>query len=90
MVIYASLITGKVVNCSNGVIEICYDEEYSFNKKRLEKEEHRKAVEEIFSEALKEKVRIKYSIDKKQEETKSPEELLIETFGEDLVEIIDE
>ncbi|MCM8711368.1 DNA polymerase III subunit gamma/tau [Clostridium sp. SYSU_GA19001] len=90
MVIYASLITGEVYSCSEGVIQIKFDDMYAFNKQRLEKEENRKIVEDIFSQALKEKVRIKYIVDQKQELEKSPEELLKETFGEELVEIIDE
>jgi DNA polymerase-3 subunit gamma/tau len=44
----------------------------------------------VFSQALKEKIRIKYIVDKKQEFSKSPEQILKETFGEELVEIIDE
>jgi DNA polymerase-3 subunit gamma/tau len=89
MVIYASLVTGKIVSCNNGVIEINFGTQYSFNKPRLEKESNRKAVEDIFSEALKEKVRIKYSVEKDEEITRSPEDILKETFGEENVEIID-
>ncbi|QGU93780.1 DNA polymerase III subunit gamma/tau [Clostridium bovifaecis] len=90
MVLYASLITGKIIECRNGIIEIKYDSEYAFNINRLQKEENRHLIEDIFSEALKEKVRIKYIVDKKEGSKKSPEEILKETFGEDLVEIIDE
>lgn len=91
MVLYASLITGNVEACSDGVIEIKYESQYSFNIERLKKEENRNKIEGIFSEALKEKVRIKYIVDKKEEEdTRAPEEILKEAFGEDLVEIIDE
>ncbi|MCY6960650.1 DNA polymerase III subunit gamma/tau [Clostridium brassicae] len=90
MVLYASLVTGKVESCINGVIEIKYDEEYSFNINRLKKEENRKIVEDIFSNALKEKIRIKYTVDRNEDTEKSPQEILKETFGEELVEIIDE
>jgi DNA polymerase III subunit gamma/tau len=90
MVLYASLITGKAANCKNGVIEINYEPEYAFNIKRLEKEENRKLIEDVFSEALKERIRIKYTVDKKEENKKSQEEILKETFGEDLVQVIDE
>jgi DNA polymerase III subunit gamma/tau len=90
MVLYASLMTGEAVGCRDGVIEIKFEEAYAFNKQRLEKEDNKKVVEEVFSQALKEKIRIKYIVDKKQEFTKSPEEILMETFGEELVEIIDE
>jgi len=89
MILYASLMTGKIVSCKNGIIEIMYEEQFAFNKERLEKEPFRKQVEEVFSEVLNEKVRIKYIVEKKQEIVKSPEELLKETFGEENVEIID-
>lgn len=90
MVLYASLVTGKIESCRNGVVEIKYDSQYAFNINRLQKDENRKIIEEIFSEALKEKIRIKYTVDKKEEVSKSREEILKETFGEELVEIIDE
>ncbi|MCY6372694.1 DNA polymerase III subunit gamma/tau [Clostridium ganghwense] len=90
MVLYASLVTGNIESCKDGVVEIKYDDQYAFNIKRLQKDENRKIIEDIFSEALKEKIRIKYTVDKKQEVSKSREEILKETFGEELVEIIDE
>lgn len=90
MVLYASLVTGKIESCRNGLVEIKYDSQYAFNIKRLQKDENRKIIEEVFSEALKEKIRIKYTVDKKEEISKSREEILKEAFGEELVEIIDE
>lgn len=90
MVLYASLVTGKIESCRNGVVEIKYDSQYAFNINRLQKDENRKIIEGIFSEALKEKIRIKYTVDKNEEVSKSREEILKETFGEELVEIIDE
>lgn len=90
MVLYASLVTGEIESCRNGVVEIKYDSQYAFNINRLQKDENRKIIEDIFSEALKEKIRIKYTVDKKEEISKSREEILKEAFGEELVEIIDE
>jgi len=90
MVIYASLMTGEVVSCDGGVIELGYEKQYAFNKIRLEKEENKNIIEEIFSESLKEPVKIKYTIEEQEKEEKSPEDLLKETFGEDIVEILDE
>lgn len=89
MVLYASLVTGKIETCNRGIITIKYDPQYAFNIRRLQREENKNIIEDIFSEELKEKIRIKYSVDKK-EEKKSPEDILKEAFGEDLVEIIDE
>ncbi|MGH4117159.1 DNA polymerase III subunit gamma/tau [Clostridium sp.] len=91
MVIYASLMTGKIVACDGGVIELGYEKQFSFNKIRLEKEENRNLIEEIFSEVLKEEVKIKYTVESDEEkQVRSPEDILRETFGEDLVEILDE
>ncbi len=90
MVIYASLITGRIEYCINGIIEIKYEQQYAFNISRLQKDDNRKIIEDVFSEALKERVRIKYTVDKNEENEKTPEQILKETFGEDLVEIIDE
>ncbi|WP_461207432.1 DNA polymerase III subunit gamma/tau [Clostridium sp. DL1XJH146] len=91
MVIYAALTTGKLESCSGGIIEIKYENQYSFNKRRLEKDDNRKIVEDIFSEALKEKVRIKYTIQEdKQENKEDIQNRILEAFGEDFVEIIDE
>ncbi|MEW9097206.1 MAG: DNA polymerase III subunit gamma/tau [Clostridiaceae bacterium] len=89
MVLYASLMTANPVECKDGIITIKYDKEYAFNKQRLEREENKKLVENIFSEVLKEKVGIKYIVDKAEEE-ENPEEILIRTFGQDIVEIIEE
>ncbi|HEY8892268.1 MAG TPA: DNA polymerase III subunit gamma/tau [Clostridium sp.] len=90
MVIYASLMTGEILSCDGGVIELGYEKQFSFNKIRLEKEENRNIIEEIFSELLKEPVKIKYTIESDEKPVKSPEDILKETFGEDLVEILDE
>lgn len=90
MVIYASLMTGEIVSCDGGVIELRYEKQFAFNKIRLEKEENRNLIEEIFSESLKEPVKIKYTVEADEKQGKSPEDMLRETFGEELVEILDE
>jgi DNA polymerase-3 subunit gamma/tau len=90
MVVYASLMTGEIVSCDGGVIELHYEKQFAFNKIRLEKEDNRILIEGIFSESLKEPVKIKYTIESEEKQAKSPEDILIEAFGEDLVEIIDE
>ncbi|MEW8956659.1 DNA polymerase III subunit gamma/tau [Clostridium sp.] len=90
MVIYASLITGRLYSCRNGVIEIRYEEKFSFNKQRLEKEDYRKLIDGVFSEVLREKVKVKYTIEKEEKEvSESKEDKLRAAFGEDMVEIID-
>lgn len=92
MVLFAALTTGEVVNCKNGIITIRYDKNYSFNKKRLEKSENKKVVEDIFSEILKERVAIRYEIEDNSIDSteKSQEEMLKDTFGDNIVKVIDE
>lgn len=91
MVLFAALTTGKIVSCDKGIINIEYDKNYAFHKQRLEKQENVKIVEQIFSEILKEKVTVKYSIENDIQDTiLSKEQLLKDTFGEDMVEILDE
>lgn len=92
MSLYASLITGEVVNCKNAVVQINFSEQYSFSKKRLDKDEPRHQIEEIFSEILKEKIKIHFTIDKTEEGSGviDQEKSLIATFGEELVEIVDQ
>lgn len=90
MVIYAALTTSSPYECSNGVITLKYEQNYAFHKNRLEKQENRQIVDNMFSEVLKENVRIKYIIEEKQNNGKTKEEILKEAFGEDIVEILDE
>lgn len=92
MVIFAALTTGEVEKCLNGIITIKYTENYAFHKQRLEKSENRKIVESVFSEVLKEKVRVNYIIEGQNIEDMplSKEQILKDTFGEDMVEILDE
>lgn len=90
MVLFTCLTTGEAAECAGGIITIKYSEEYAFNKIRLEKSENKKVVESIFSEVLKEKVRIKYIIDEKNENVESKEKALKKAFGDNMVEIIDE
>lgn len=90
MVVYASLSTGKPVSCNNGVIEIQYEDQYGFNKSRLEKPDTSKLVNEVFSEVLKDGVRVKYSVITEEVRGKTTEEILLDTIGEDALEILDE
>lgn len=90
MVLYAALVTANITNCKEGTITLNYNKQYSFNKKRLEKPENNKIVQEIFSEVLKEKIRIIYTVEEKAKEENLSEEILKNTFGENILEIIDE
>ncbi|MGO5059595.1 DNA polymerase III subunit gamma/tau [Clostridium sporogenes] len=90
MVLYAALVTANITSCKEGTITLNYNKQYSFNKKRLEKPENNKIVQEIFSEVLKEKIRIIYTVEEKAKEENLSEEILKNTFGENILEIIDE
>lgn len=92
MVLFAALTTGEIVNCKNGIITIKYGKDYAFNKKRLEKSENKKIVEDIFSEIFKERVYIKYQIenDTVLDTEKSQEKMLKDTFGDSVFKVIDE
>jgi DNA polymerase III subunit gamma/tau len=92
MVLFAALTTGEVVKCENGIITIQYKKDYAFHKQRLEKEENRRLLEDVFSEILKDRLKIQCIIDGEDVKilSDSPEQLLKDAFGDDLVEIIDE
>ncbi|GAA0734439.1 DNA polymerase III subunit gamma/tau [Clostridium oceanicum] len=90
MVLYAALVTAKIYECKNGVITLMYTKQYAFNKQRLEKVENSKIVEEIFSKVLKERIRIRYIVEQDFNSSKSSEDMLKDTFGNDMIEVIDE
>ena len=68
MVIYASLVTGRPVACKDGVIDVNYEAEFAFNKIRLEKSDNSEVVNEVFSEILGQRVRVRYTTVKQKEE----------------------
>lgn len=90
MIIYAALFPGRPIACDQGIITIEYDEQYGFNKNRLEKNDYSTIVEGIFSEVLREKVKLRYTVNKAQVQEKSLEEQLVEKMGYDALEILDE
>lgn len=92
MVIYAYLSPGRPIACEKGVVEIRFTAQYAFSKHNLEsKSDLVKKVEEVFSEVLKEKIGIKYTVEKDSSENKrSNEDKLKDVFGDHMVEVIDE
>lgn len=90
MVLAAALMVSEVNYVKGNVINIIFSKEYSFHKNRLEKDDSKKVIDDIFSEVLKEKVRVTYSIDGPKDVEKPKEEILFDTFSKDLVEIVDE
>ena len=90
MIVFASIVTGKVVDCTDGVVTIKYDADYSFNKERLEKPENNKIVNEVFSEIMRENLKVKFIVDGEVEEKKSTEDLIKNALGDTPLEIFDE
>ncbi|MDM0492474.1 DNA polymerase III subunit gamma/tau [Clostridium perfringens] len=72
--VYIALAKGiSKVSCNKGVVEFRYTYEYRHNKERLEKHDFSKIVNDIFSEVLKEPVRVVYSVEQGTEEEKAEE-----------------
>lgn len=90
MVLATALMMGEVVSCDNGVITIGFEKDYSFHKNRLEKDESRKVMDNIFSEVLKQRVKVIYTMEGEYKVAeKSKEEILLETFPSELIEVLD-
>ena len=90
MIVYASLITGKPTDCSKGILTIEYEEQYKFNKDRLEKPEYRALLQEILAEIFREDIKIVFTVEEGSSEEKSTADMLLETLGSDMVDILDE
>lgn len=90
MIIYASIVTGKPVKCENGVLTIEYEEQYKFNKDRLEKPENMNVITEVLSEVFKEKIKVVFVVENDLNEEKSTEDIILEKLGSDIVNILDE
>lgn len=91
MVIATALMMGKVQKFKNGVITVGFTKEYNFHKQRLEREEYRKIINDIFSEVLDEKVHVTYEIENDNINREvNKEKILSDIFPEALVEICDE
>lgn len=91
MVLATALMMGKVEKFQNGVITIGFTKEYNFHKQRLEKEEYRKIVNDVFSEALSERVQVSYEVESDTTSNEvNKEKILSDIFPEALVEICDE
>ncbi|MGG7179302.1 DNA polymerase III subunit gamma/tau [Clostridium paraputrificum] len=92
MVVYASMMTGKPIACSNGIVTIQYDDQYAFNKQRLEKADNHRLINEVVSEVMRENLKVKFTVEStgRGESERNPEDVLLEAFGESALEIIDE
>lgn len=89
MVVYLSLVPGRVTSCNGGVIEVEFSEQYSGNKIRLEQNSSSKIINETFSEILGKKVQVQYRVENEDSVVVNAEETLREIMG-DALEVIDE
>ncbi|MGL5615931.1 MAG: DNA polymerase III subunit gamma/tau [Sarcina sp.] len=89
MIVYLSLVPGKVIDCNNGVIEVEFNEQYSGNKVRLEQNNSAKIINETFSEIIGKKVKVIYRVQNENVTNANPEETLRGIMG-DALEIIEE
>ena len=90
MIIYASMVTGKPVECKNGILTIEYEDQFKFNKDRLEKPENRTVIQEVLAEIFREDIKVVFEVEEAASNNKSTEDMLIESLGADMIDILDE
>ncbi len=90
MIVYASILTGKPVDCKNGVLTIEYEDQFKFNKDRLEKPEYRSVIHEVLAEIFREDIKVVFEVEENSKDEKSTEDMLLESLGSDMVDILDE
>ncbi|MBW6411517.1 DNA polymerase III subunit gamma/tau [Clostridium weizhouense] len=90
MVVYASIVTAKPYKFQNGIVTLMYEEDYAFNKNRLEKQENKKVVNEVFSDVLKDKIIVRYDIKSSKSNNLSKEDMLKQRLDGVPFEILDE
>ena len=90
MIIYASMVTGKPVECKNGILTIEYEDQFKFNKDRLEKPENRTVIQEVLAEIFREDIKVIFEVEEPAANNKSTEDMLIESLGADMIDILDE
>ncbi|MCF0147789.1 MAG: DNA polymerase III subunit gamma/tau [Clostridium sp.] len=90
MIVYASMVTGKPIECRNGILTIEYEDQYKFNKDRLEKPENKAVIQEVLAEIFREDMKIVFEVEESSSNEKSMEDMLIESLGADMVDILDE
>ncbi|MGG7059071.1 DNA polymerase III subunit gamma/tau [Clostridium nigeriense] len=90
MIVYASMVTGKPIECKNGILTIEYEDQFKFNKDRLEKPENRTVIQEVLAEIFREDIKIVFEVEEPTGNNKSTEDMLIESLGADMVDILDE
>lgn len=92
MVLATALMMGRITEFNKGIITITFTKEYNFHKVRLERDEYKKVVNQIFSEILDEKVSVLYKVENDTDEGNVLDKgkLISDMFPSNIVEVFDE
>lgn len=90
MIVYASMLTGKPISCKNGVLTIEYEDQYRFNKDRLEKAEYKSVIKEVLAEIFREDIKVVFTVEDSSSENVDMAKILMEKLGADDLDIYDE
>ena len=90
MVIGSLLQTGRPVSCSNGIVTVEFEQQYKFGRDRLSESKNTPIINEVFSEILKENIKVNFVVGEGNKIGKSTEDILREKLGDDFIDFIDE
>ena len=90
MVIGSLLQTGRPVSCSNGIVTVEFEQQYKFGRDRLSESKNTPIINEVFSEILKENIKVNFVVEEGNKIGKSTEDILREKLGDDFIDFIDE
>ena len=90
MIVYASILTGKPIACNKGTVTIQFASDYKLSKDRLDKPEYKSLINSVFSEVFRDDIKVNFVVEEDNRGQKAPEDILVETFGADFVDVIDE
>ena len=90
MVIGSLLQTGRPVSCSNGIVTVEFEQQYKFGRDRLSESKNTPIINEVFSEILKENIKVNFVVGGGNKIGKSTEDILREKLGDDFIDFIDE
>ena len=90
MVIGSLLQTGRPVSCSNGIVTVEFEQQYKFGRDRLSESKNTPIINEVFSEILKENIKVNFVVGEGNKIGKNTEDILREKLGDDFIDFIDE
>lgn len=90
MIVYASMLTGKPISCENGILTIEYEDQYRFNKDRLEKPEYKAVIKEVLAEIFREDIKVVFIVEESNGENVDMAKVLMDKLGDVDLDIYDE